>query len=245
MGLKDAVRLAHRPELCRRAKYIMPILFLAIFLFSSPFAHSLERSEITFYAGFENTLTADIAKGKKEPIDAKSCKFAEGILGKGVITDERITFDYDKNINAKEATVSVWAKPLNWGSSDIKTGQYNFVYFHGSPAMQITTVYWGVTRFYLYYPGEKEATNIPQYGAFWEAGRWRNLVVTWKSEKEVQFFIDGVMIGRITENVVPIKNGINFSIGAPNMVFDELMVFKRALKHEEVRALFYGVKKDK
>ena len=221
---------------------ILVASFIVTF-FSFTSAHGLDRSEITFYAGFEDALKADIAAGKKEPLKADTFEYAPGIIGKGVVTKGRITFDYKRNVNTKEATLSIWAKPINWGTKDLKAGQYNFFTIHGTPAMQITSVYWGVTRFYMYYPRETAGTNVYSYGNFWQPGRWRNLVATWRSEEEAQFFIDGVQIGRITDNVVPVKSGINFSFGAPNMVFDELMIFKRALKHEEVRALFYGIKR--
>jgi len=217
--------------------------FIAILFYLRP-AHGLERSEITFYAGFEGTLAAEKARGKKEPVKADKFRFAEGIIGKGVVTEGRITFDYRKNVNPGEATVSVWAKPINWGSSDIKTGQLTFFRIYGNPNLQIATVYWGVTRFWMYKrnkAGGYDGTNIGRFGAFWEPGRWRHLVITWRSEKESQFFIDGVQMGRVADDVMAVKAGSDFSIGTKNMVFDELMIFKRALRAEEVRALFYGV----
>jgi hypothetical protein len=215
-----------------------------MFMILTSLAYGLDRSELSFYAGFEGSLEAEIARGKKEPAETDTFRFAEGVIGKGVETKGRITYDYKRNVNVKEATISVWAQPIDWGTKDLKTGQRNFFTIHGSPAMQITSVYWGVTRFYMYYPGERAATNVYSYGNFWQPGRWRHLVATWRSEDEAQFFIDGARIGRMTDNVVAVQSGINFSFGAPKMVFDELMIFRRALKHEEVRALFYGVMKE-
>ena len=214
------------------------LMAVCLFAAGQPLAFALDRSEVLFYAGFEDTLTADIAEGKAEPLSEDDSTFAEGIIGKGVLPGSRITYDYEGNINPREATISFWIKPLDWGTSDLKAGQYNFFTVHGSPAMQITHVYWGVVRFYMYYPRETNATNVHTYYGFVK-NRWYHFAATWKSGEEAQFFINGSRIGKITENVTTVQGGSNFSIGAPRTVFDELMVFKRALKYEEVLTLFF------
>ena len=230
------------------SKTLLPSIHLLLFIFYVLPLQGLDRSHISFYAGFEGTLAPEIAHGKKDPIKADEFKYDEGIIGQGVVTEGRIVFDYAKNARPEAGTVSIWAKPINWGSSDIKTGQHTYFRIYGDPNLQIATVYWGVTRFWMYKrnkAGGYDGTNIARYGAFWEPGRWRHLVITWRSEKESQFFIDGVQMGKITDDVMAVNAGSDFSIGTKDMVFDELMIFRRALRHEEVKALFYGIKKIK
>ncbi len=222
----------------RGYKQVFSILFFTALGLYAGTAFALDRTDVIFYSGFEDTLTAEIAKGEQGPVSAGAHEFAEGITGKGVIVDGRITYSYGNNINPEESTVSFWMKPSGWGSTDLKTGQYNFFVVHGTPAMQVTSVYWGVTRFYIYYPGEKNTANVFKYYRF-ERDKWYHIAVAWKSGKEAKFFINGVLINRITDKVPEVRSGVNFSMGAPMTIFDELIILKRALKDEEITALFF------
>jgi len=217
-------------------------IFLSGFIFAGFVCglSALDRSDISFYCSFDNSSVADISKGKAAPVDTTTeFEPADGIKGKGIlIRNGRITYSYSGNMLPEEGTISFWIKPYGWRSSDIKTGQYTFFYVHGTPAMQITYVYWGVTRFYIYYPGEKNAANACKYYAF-DKDRWYHIAASWKSGKEIKLIINGTLISRITDNVPDAVSGINFSIGAPMTVFDELMVFKRNLKDEEITAIFF------
>jgi len=211
---------------------------LCLIVFRALEVGALDRSEVTFYAGFEDTVTANTAAGQATPLTRSTSRFTEGIIGKGVVTEGRIRYAYKDNVTPAESTISFWIRPIGWQSRDLKAGQYNFLTVHGSPAMQITQVYWGVTRFYMYYPRETKATNVFRYYGF-AANRWYHFAAIWKSGVEAQFFINGVRVGIITENVTTVTSGINFSIGAPRTVFDELIILNRALKLEEVRALYF------
>ncbi|MCM8761823.1 MAG: LamG domain-containing protein [Candidatus Omnitrophica bacterium] len=212
-------------------------VFLIFIIADGVFA--LDRSHISFYCSFDKSPVADFSKGKPDPLDITAeFEFTDGITGKGIlIRNGRITYPYTGNMNNQEGTVSFWMKPAGWKSADIKTGQYNFFYVNGSPAMQITYVYWGVTRFYIYYPGEKISANACKYYAF-DKERWYHIAASWKSGKEIKFFINSTLISRITDNVPEVVSGINFSIGAPMTIFDEMIIFNRFLKDKEITAIF-------
>lgn len=225
-------------HLYRRSARTAGTVIACLLLIGAAATGKLTRSDVSFYAPFENTLTADVAEGEATPLDDTQCRYTDGLIGQGVVTKGRITYPFEDNVNLKESTVSLWIRPIDWGSKDLKQGQYNFFKVHGSPAMQITHVYWGVVRFYMHHRGKKGATNVFKYHKF-QPGRWYHLAATWKSGNEAQFFINGAPVGVITEKVVTVENGIHFSIGAPQTVFDELMIFNRALRPEEIRAMYY------
>jgi hypothetical protein len=212
---------------------VLPIAFL---LFSIPLI-ALDRNDLLFYASLDERLEADFARGETAPLKPPRLTFAKGIKGAGVIATERITWDGKENILAEEGTFSFWLSPVDWSSGDGRSHHFAWL---GSTN--------GSTRIYQYYPGNLGMLMQPKGGTrtCWvyygvHEGKFTHVAFTWRPG-EWRLYLDGYPRQRVTDSFVPFGEIRHFQLGDGNTVFDELMVFGRALSDEEIRALYYRVK---
>jgi len=193
---------------------------------------ALERNDLLFYVSFDRTLKADFARGIPEPINPPEARFVQGISGKAIIPSKPLAYSTEGNFRAREGTFAVWVKPLDWRSSDAGNRTVACI-----PGMMFYKYLTSEVRFYQW-----RGTLVSNYAAVFEPGRWRLMAGTWKPG-ELQLYFDGVRLGKVTEGVKPLPEGTAFTLNSGSTAYDELMVFKRALRQPEIEALFLRYKR--
>ena len=93
---------------------------LIVLLTACVFTLSIANDGIIFYASFDKSFDADVAKGDKTASIKGKGKLVEGRLGKGYMQDSpgSITFSSPDNLNGAEGTVAFWVKSVNWNGKD-------------------------------------------------------------------------------------------------------------------------------
>jgi len=66
------------------------------------------------------------------------------------------------------------------------------------------------------------------------------LVFTYKPG-EMSFYVDGILRAHRTEGVIPFQGGKVFRLAPAETVFDEMLIFNRALTPTEVKALYQRI----
>ena len=213
------------------------VILLASILIFCPGALALDREDLLFYASLDETLVADYARGNPEPLKPPKLTFARGIKGPGVIATKRITWEGKDNIFGDEGTFSFWLCPVGWSSGD--GSSHHFAWLGATN---------GGTRIYQYYPGNLGMLMQPKSGTrvcwTWytaKKGKFTQITFTWRPG-EWKLYLDGYPRERVTDTFVPFGEIKSFQLGEGNTVFDELMIFGKALSDEELRALYYRVK---
>lgn len=208
----------------------------------------LGAEHVLFYAPFDGSTGAVLARGNARANAADGLGYVPGIRGEAVVVggmDPEAAragipgFGYETagNLRREEGSVSLWVQALDWESPDGHNHQ--FVTIPGK----------GVTFYlYVFHPGNtwwlllKKDGNRPvgRLGITWRPGEWHHLAATWR-EGEMALFVDGQESGREAENVpLPAELGERFSIGnlgQARTAFDELVIFDRALTPAEIAAL--------
>ena len=198
-------------------------------------ASSLERDDLLFYASLDGRLTADFARGAAEPQGTvPALEFAAGVRGKGVVARERVTWDGAANVRGEQGTLAFWLRPVDWSTGDGRN--------HHLAWLDTAN---GVMRLYQYYPGNlgmhlqsPQGTRVCWANARLSPERFVHLAFAWR-HGEWTFYVDGVRRQRVTENWMPFGDIRRLQLGEGNTVFDELMLFGRALRAEEVQALLH------
>ena len=80
--------------------------------------YALEYGDLTFYAPFEGSHDAVIARGDpRSQVSDKRPTFTDGVIGKALVAgqeDVGISYDINRNFNDRSFTLSLWMKALNW-----------------------------------------------------------------------------------------------------------------------------------
>jgi hypothetical protein len=218
-------------------KWLTVLALLLAFLSNT----ALQRSDLLFYAGLNGQANADLARGDAAPTRAKNPTFEEGVRGKGLLGTNPVQWDAAGNMRGKEGTISFWLKPVDWSSGD---GNNHMFARWGTEN--------GNCRLYQYYPGQTGFLMQPAEGgtavcwdyASFKKGKWRHMAFTWR-QGEWTLYMDGYRREQVSDKFVPFGKVKALSLGGDNTVFDELMVFGRALSEEEVQALYYRIKRPK
>ncbi len=215
------------------------LLFLgiAIFWLFPQSAYALSRADLTFYVPFENSLVASFARGNPAPTgkrDSKSYRFVDGVRGKGVIPGQQIEYQMPGNINLGEGTFSIWIKPVGWQSGNGKN-HYFVRFFFDNLYVLLYQFYSGQTGIVFQQRG-KTVFACRAWITF-KRDKFYQLVFTYKPG-EMSFYVDGILRAHRTEGVVPFHGGQVFRLASGETVFDEMLIFNRALTPTEVKALY-------
>ena len=226
----------------RRLYPIVAMLLAAV-------AYGLGTDDVLFYAPFDGSADAAMARGDGTAEAAVPCEYIPGVLGQAIVVGSPpdqlaetkslgVGYHTHGNVLREQGSVAVWVQALDWEVGDGKN--HRFVTFPGQ----------GVTfYFYVFYPGNtwwlllKKSGNRPIGGWVprWKPGEWHHLVATWR-DGEMAVFVDGKQSGRATEDVpLPEKLADRFWLGnfrEPRSAFDELTIFRRPLATAEVTALY-------
>jgi len=201
---------------------------------------ALDRSDLTFYAPFENSLDARLARGKKSPILKSKVRFEPGVVGRGVVPAKEIRYSGSGNMTG-EGVICFWAKPIDWEQGDGRNHHF-FRISTATSGNSLFVLYYGMTRFWQF--GAKQG-GIDTYQTDFRKGVWRFIALSWRRER-LDLYVNGVRLGYRVKDVQPLtineKSFFSITTNFPTVI-DELMVFKRALTLREIKALYYRVKR--
>jgi len=224
-------------ETLRKVRVLLFLGVTVFYLFPHQPVYALSRDDLIFYVPFENSLIASFARGNPAPTgkrDSKNYRFVEGVRGKGVIPDEAVNYQIPGNINLGEGTFSIWIKPVGWQSGDGKNHYFAWFFFD---KLQVTL--------YQFYSGQtgiifKQRGKVVFTCWAWvtfKKDKFYQLIFTYKPG-EMSFYVDGILRAHRTEGVIPFQRGQVFRLAAGGTVFDEMLIFNRALTPTEVKALY-------
>ena len=222
---------------------------LIVFIVNSP-SFALSANDLSFYASFDSSVSADLANGDVNPLDnvkTSDFEFTQGILGKAIIAGDKaksLAYAVAANMDDKEGTLSFWIKPIDWKAGDSKQHVYMQI-----PGRMTFYNYWqsGTSGFYwmtgstiIWGPGGV-------YGGV-EQDKWHQLTVTWGSRKAA-IYIDGEKASEVIDMPLefPRWNDSGRLILADptwtsdntnRTAIDELMIFKRPLEPAEIKSLY-------
>ncbi len=209
------------------------LIAAALLIVSAGAVRGLDRSDLLFYASLDGRLRADFARGSVEPVNgAAGLVFAPGVRGQGVVARQQVAWNGAQNVRGAEGTLAFWMQPVDWSSPDGKSHPFAWLLATG-----------GRVRLYQYYPGQLGMHMQSRLGArtCWtsarlDAGTFYHLAFTWR-DHEWGLYFNGRRICLETETWVPFGEIRSFALGPDATVFDEVMVFGRALRPEEISAL--------
>jgi len=211
---------------------------------------ALSTDDLTFYASFDSSISADISKGDGKPLDnvlTSGFEFTDGIFGKAVVAgskDRDLAYAVAGNMDDTRGTVSFWIKPIDWKLGDSR--QHVFMQIPGRMAFynywQSATsgFYWMTGSTIIWGPGGV-------YGGI-EPGKWHHLAVTW-GDRKAAMYVDGAQVSEAIDmpTEFPRWNDSNrLILSDPSWTsdktnrtaIDELMIFNRPLDPAEIKSLY-------
>lgn len=205
---------------------------------------AIDRDDLLFYASFDRDVKADLAKGRSDPLlkpkAQLTVKIVKGIRGKAVIPQAGIVYSAKENLNPVEGTISFWISPIDWYSGDGKN----------HPILS----WWaanGSVIIYQYYPGnfgmlmkgrKKIGTRTCWIWYTFRKGIFSHVAFSWRPG-EWALYVNGIKRKQVTDSFVPFEKIGKFRIDKANSILDELMIFNRALSEQDIKALYYRVKR--
>lgn len=218
---------------------------------------AVEDSDVLFFAPYEGTATAMIARGEAAATATGDVRFVEGVRGDAVLLDgdSILTYAFVGNVVPDEGTIMMWFRP-DWPADDARmhmlfraaTGN------HGGKALNAIFLY-KFLRFarLLFYTSNGRLT-APQQGRSiayqdnmsWQPGTWLHIAATWSStleSTEMYLYLNGERIAACAGQVfVPDQAPDIFDIGGPlgsgTTAFDDVMIFGRPLLPEEIASIY-------
>jgi len=218
---------------------------------------------ISFHAGFEGELGAELAVGRPEPSRVQGAPvYDDGVHGRAVgigVSEGGLRLEYPLAGNldlASPGALSFWVSPRGWRAAAGASGYVRFVRVGGRGRGSFV-VQRDVRRrageqlvvgFFDLHGGERHFVQ-PVVGPRWEPGSWHLLVVAWDTDG-VAVSVDGAPFVRES---VP-RGRIAAEFGAPgaadafvvgdrtqeSFLLDDLAVYTRPLREADVGKLWVG-----
>ena len=241
----------------------MKILFTTclMLLLGAGISVDASDSELLFYAPFDGSATAKIAKGDSpEPLTAKNLTFVDGVSGKAVFINKTkskakralLKYSAKEYFTAPSGTVSFWVQP-NWDGYKTSTTNFSSYFFFSAftnadnekkkSINKIRIWMWNWLRCDLL----AEEAKKKNFSIYWKSevgwlrdtwlrGDWWHLAVTWNEQGENKLFVNGKPL--IKKVKIDLKNISHFFIGGrygnADATFDELKIFGNALSDKEI-----------
>ena len=235
--------VARRPTL-RVGARLRPCRFaLVAILIACRTGHALEYGDLTFYAPFEDSYEAVIARGDpRSQVGDEHPAFADGVIGKALVAGQEgvgISYDVNRNFNDRSFTLSVWMKALNWKPGDAQQHIHLQI-----PGQWIWYHYWegGYTNFYWM----KGSTLTHGFRTPGVGPEWRHFAVTYADGK-IRSYVNGKYATHADTMPADLPRWTGrFSLADAawtknknnQTAFDELMIFGRPLSPAEIMALY-------
>lgn len=228
----------------------------------NPALKHFDRS-ITFYASFDGTLRADLAKGKPDPTNVEGApQFLPGLYGQAMLLNDlpkpgryiQIVYPILDNIDVtKPGSLAVWCSPKNWVRNDQEDYFWpvNIMANNGVQLMfgrqgQLLNPTRRTDMLYLWARfGEAKGVSVIGGDSLrWKNDEWHLWVMNWRSSS-VEFSMDG---GALQRQDMPARispggdRAGNLLVGpsAPTCryLLDELLVLDRPLSEDEIKWMY-------
>jgi hypothetical protein len=226
------------------------------------------REKITFYAGFDGTVTPEIAAGQKKPLGIKGEPvFTEGRYGKGILTGKGagavLSYPVRDHLDfTKPGTISFWMCPVEWDKTGIYPGgegyrrfvtitapgkrSFIFIQRHAYGTESSTRRTDHISVLFYYFPGMKNLISNYHGTKNWKDGEWHLLTVNWDTSN-YRFYMDGDIVGTtafdrpLTKEDFPEDVDVSLNIGGgakDSTIIDELTIYNHSLTDTEIKRLF-------
>ncbi|MCC6581688.1 MAG: LamG domain-containing protein [Phycisphaeraceae bacterium] len=241
-------------------------LIVITLLLSARASSGLTRDDVLFYAPFDGTTQATIAKGGGEITVPTTATFVEGREGQAVLVGGKgseLTYPTPGNLNPDSGALSMWIKPVGWGKDDTfirfyfrlhddreagKNDSGSFLWLYKFFAYQAN---WLVQldsyrrSFHLVRPASSDGGGKVKFVL--ADGQWGHLLATW-SGSQMALYANGQLVGTA---YVPTPNLVNqaqkfFVIGGQNrkdegtqdLAIDDVMILNRPVTPGEAKAIY-------
>ncbi|MFH0795426.1 MAG: LamG domain-containing protein [Candidatus Omnitrophota bacterium] len=210
--------------------------------------------DVLFYLPFDGSGVPAIAKGSSEVTLVGKPAFVEGKVGQAAVISHADWFRYkaDGNINAREGTMEMWVKPVDWNKED--NAFHHFIRIYGGPWSFILYKHSEAASIYFIMGTEGQSKNtfmaVPM-GKNWVPDVWHYVAVTW-SDKGVALYIDGQPGGQVPLGCPPPPEELNkgeifvggsyFVANDSKTLIDQLRIYNRALSPDEITIRFISVR---
>lgn len=218
-----------------------------------PVNPALEKfgAAITFYASFDEMVTADLSNGSGVPRNPKiEIERKPGLYGQAFLAGEQdVAYDAASNIDlSKPGAVAMWVSAFEW-KRDLPETPYIFflrILDHGRNVMLARMgMKANKETVYAYaQAGNDKKTLGAGNTQKWEDAQWHLLVVNWRSDA-LEFSCDGsaMVRGNVSDfGKVEGKPGLlivgNKGDTNQRYLVDEVMVFDRPLQQDETNWLW-------
>lgn len=219
-------------------------------LLAIPLTFSLaapEEPDLTFYLPLDGSIEPIVAAEKSQVrmVKDKKLEFAEGILGKGLLTggdESGIMVNTLGNLSTEQWTISMWMKGLpnaNWNS-----GPYLETFWGlGGPngGMMSFYHYKNATAPWLYSRRDKTESYAQLVLPTAPEQEWHHWVTTWSETGGAFSFLDGTFVGPSPAVSPPVVTNLQIGQGrnplSPpehNKIIDEFKIYDRALDAERI-----------
>ncbi len=232
-------------------------IVVAVFLFLVTSISTGEQSptpEILFYANFDSTLNAAIAKGDTKAYTNSAISLTEGKFGNGVELKDGQVLKYkvDKNLSKDGGTFSIWFKPDfvlpdsyyeenkivylfsvlgdNWNNRmDFRTGSFHYFFVKRDGGLNQECL-WTMFR------------------AIWDNSDWHLATITWDSTVIKEYF-DGELKDYLYHTGLPSNLKGYFNIGSSQDgklqmtgVLDDAVILNAPLTEKEISQYYLSRK---
>ncbi len=204
------------------------------------------QAHLLFYAPFDGTAEAAVARGNKAPVALKNVTFETTPHGQGMYVGKDATCAYETagNLPSAEGTLSLWLVPRGWVGGD---SNYTWFFETRQDDKNVSVVFKqsNYNGYFQVLVGGK--VNYCGLGVGdWLDGEPLHLVCTWGPFGRATY-VDAEPSGRSPNPVSAF--GPRFSLGCSlsqpgYVIVDEAHVFDRALSADEVVALFWATAPD-
>ncbi len=221
------------------------------------------QTGLLFHADFDKSLDATFSRGNPKA-DAKGVELVEGWRGKAIAVRGEgsfCPFEAVGNILAKQGTVMMWVKPLDW---DINDENFRHFFHLSSSDGSFLGLYRFCERGNLvwvvgnYKKNQYTIVEFPvSWPTEWRRGEWRHIAATWQRNRfgdgYIALYINGWLVstgfaGFVSRDIYPRSVGDYFYIGTPGegryedptraTAIDEVLIFDRALTPSEIQRIF-------
>lgn len=220
-----------------------PHHLLALLILGASLLATVETAECqTFYASFNQGVTADQALGRREPHLGADAPLVPGKFGQGAPAG--LVYSAEENVQAGRGTLACWIRvPELPNQFDVRRlifvqskerGHWN----------SLLNIEWQESVFraqafdFAHGHGYHDPTGLPAF----RADTWHHIALVWDAACGARFLLDGKPIGSTWNEQawwnLPTPHAIHLSY--PNAVYDELYIYDRPLTDEQVADLMRG-----
>jgi len=213
----------------------------------------LQDQEITMFVPFDDSPDAEISEEGLVASTSGESVFEDGVVKRGMSLPPQeagwIAFAAGRIFDHQRGTIMFWFQP-GWNGDD-EVGKYTLAWI----TMQNSDKYFAIHRSLNSNPKElfvnfswDNSMNVRSPEIF-QQGVWVLIAVTWSEEQQqYALYVNGEIAAEKAWKAIKdpdLYRPVSLKLGkyyphddAINSSYDELMLFKRALSSEEIRAYF-------